>query len=84
MKGLHPVAGCGEPCSPKLLLQPAMHAWDSLGLMELAGCPTDQAGIYIQMEGAQENLTVPHHVNLKGFQARTMKLVTKQTELLYI
>ena len=46
--------------------------------------PDRPSGKYIQMEGAQENLTVPHHVNLKGFQARTMKLVTKQTELLYI
>ena len=31
-----------------------------------------------------KDLTVPHQVNMKWFQASTMKLVTKQTELLYI
>ena len=36
------------------------------------------------MVGILKNLTVPHHVNMNLFHARTMKQVTKQTELLYI
>ena len=43
--------------------------------------PSGHAG-YGEMARAEKNLTVPHQVKMNLFQARTMKLVTKQTELL--